>query len=150
MKEYFLDKRQWILSVDPFSYLLFFLHLIYFKPWFFDGRRRAISVIKWGLNTQFFPVFLCCQIFFLFIDTHSKICLSDRTLQNAKVGESFQVEGNCVCKTDTDWFSKCQAVILSNKSHNHNRRRSLSSSCWKEIFKKKKNVSSGFLFCSRP
>lgn len=76
--------------------------------------------------------------FFLFIDTHSKICLSDRTLQNAKVGECFQVEGNCVCKTDTDWFSKCQAVILSNKSHNHNRRRSLSSSCWKEIFEKKK------------
>ena len=75
---------------------------------------------------------------FLFIDTHSKFCLSDRTLQNAKVGESFQVEGNWVCKTDTDWFSKCQAVILSNKSHNHNRRGSLSSSCWKRRYFKKR------------
>lgn len=75
---------------------------------------------------------------FLFIDTHSKFCLSDRTLQNAKVGESFQVEGNWVCKTDTDWFSKCQAVILSNKSHNHNRRGSLSSSCWKRRYLKKR------------
>lgn len=149
MKECFLDERQWILNVDPFSYLFFCCNLIYFKSWFFDGRHWAISVIKWGLNTQFFLCISVLSDFFLFIDTHSKICLSDRTFQNAKVGESFQVEGNCVCKTDTDWFSKCQAVILSNKSHNHNRRRSLSSSCWKEIFKKK-NVSSGFLFCSRP
>lgn len=75
---------------------------------------------------------------FLFIDTRCKFCLSDRTLQNAKVGESFQVEGNWVCKTDTDWFSKCQAVILSNKSHNHNRRGSLSSSSWKRRYLKKK------------
>lgn len=91
----------------------------------------VISAIK---NSFFFAVLSD----FLFIDTHSKFWLSDRTLQNAKVGESFQVEGNWVCKTDTDWFSKCQAVILSNKSHNHNRRGSLSSSCWKRRYLKKK------------
>lgn len=101
---------------------------------------------------------LCLLSDFLFIDTHSKFCLSDRTSQNAKVGESFQVEGNWVCKTDADWFSKCQAVILSNKSHNHNRRGSLSSSCWKRRYlrkkekkkTKKKYVSSTFLFCLSP
>lgn len=59
MKECFLDERQWILSVDPSSYLFFCCNLIYFKSWFFDGRRWAISVIKWGLNTQFF---LCISV----------------------------------------------------------------------------------------
>lgn len=93
---------------------------------------------------------LCLLSDFLFIDTHSKFCLSDRTSQNAKVGESFQVEGNWVCKTDADWFSKCQAVILSNKSHNHNRRGSLSSSCWKRRYLRKKENEKKICFIYFP
>lgn len=109
-------------------YLSFQVQMLWWKTlWVISVIKKAASCFLFAMLSDF-----------LFIDTHSKFRLSDRTLQNAKVGESFQVEGNWVCKTDTDWFSKCQAVILSNKSHNHNRRGSLSSSCWKRRYFKKR------------